>query len=161
MSIGCMTNYTAWSFIHHCPHTQLLQMLLSWFAEFSDQQKNMMLARLLVHAWSISCFLDQALWLLFFYFCCFLLCRDRTKTRNGLGNGSIKLMICSPSGCGKCFHGCGLASALVTRTSMQVSPPAPLCAANEARWSCSQEKMTVTQDGTQTHNLAKGLPCSN
>ena len=36
--------------IHHCPHTQLLQMLLSWFAEFSDQQKNMMLARLLVHA---------------------------------------------------------------------------------------------------------------
>ena len=43
---------------------------------------------------------------------------DRTKTRNGLGNGSknqlSKLKICSPSGYGKSFHGCGLTSALVT-----------------------------------------------
>ena len=70
----------------------------------------------------------------FFYFCCFLLCRDRTKAWNGLRNGLknrlIKLMICSPLGCGKSFHSCGLISALLTRTSMQVSPPAPLCAAS-------------------------------
>ena len=31
-------------------------------------------------------------------------------------NESINLQICSPSGCGKSFHGCGLTSALVTRT---------------------------------------------
>ena len=53
---------------------------------------------------------------------------DRTKTRNGSGNGSkngsIKLNICSPSGRGKLelsqpwFN--------VTRTSMQASPPVPL-----------------------------------
>ena len=48
---------------------------------------------------------------------------DRTKTRHGSKNGSIKLEICSPSGGGKSFHGRGLLSALVTRTSMQVSPP--------------------------------------
>ena len=49
---------------------------------------------------------------------------DRTKARNGLGNGlknrSIKLEICSPSGHVKSFHIRSL-SALVTRTSMQVS----------------------------------------
>ena len=51
---------------------------------------------------------------------------DRTKTRNGLGNGSqngsSKLKICSPSGRGKSFHGHALTSALVTSTSTQVSP---------------------------------------
>ena len=42
--------------------------------------------------------------------------KDRTKTRNRLGNGSknglIKLKICSPSGRGKSFHSRGLTSAL-------------------------------------------------
>ena len=57
----------------------------------------------------------------------------RTGLKHRLGNGSknglIKLKVCSPSGCWKSFHSCGL-SALVTRTSMQVSPPAPPCAAS-------------------------------
>ena len=59
---------------------------------------------------------------------------DRTKTRNKLGNGSknrsIKFKICSPSGRGRSFHGRGLTSALVTRMSMQVSPPVLPCAAS-------------------------------
>ena len=62
-----------------------------------------------------------------------LVTMDRTKTRNGAGNGSkngsIKLNICNPSGHGKSFHGHGLTSALVTRNSMQASPPARPCAA--------------------------------
>ena len=55
--------------------------------------------------------------------------KDRTKTRNGLGNGwkngSIKLKICRPSVRVNNFHSRGLSadSALVTRTSMQVLPP--------------------------------------
>ena len=57
---------------------------------------------------------------------------DMTKTRNGLENGSIKLKICSPSGRGKSFHGRSLTSPLVTKTSVQVSPPAPPCAASKA-----------------------------
>ena len=48
---------------------------------------------------------------------------------NGSKNGLIKLKVCSPSGRWKSFHSRGL-SALVTRTSMQVSPPAPPCAAS-------------------------------
>ena len=48
--------------------------------------------------------------------------KDRTTTRNRLGsrskNGSIKLNIGDPSGCGKSFHGHSL-SALVTRKSTQ------------------------------------------
>ena len=59
---------------------------------------------------------------------------DRTKARNGIGNGlkngSIKLKISSPSVCGKSFHSRGLTSTLVTRTSMQISPPTPPCAAS-------------------------------
>ena len=51
-----------------------------------------------------------------------MLSGHRTKTQNGLGNGSkngsTKLKSCSPSGRGKSFHGCGLTS---------VSPPAPPC----------------------------------
>ena len=56
--------------------------------------------------------------------------RDRTKTRNGLGNGSkngsIELEICSSLGRGKNLHGRGL-SALVTGTSMQASHSATPC----------------------------------
>ena len=89
---------------------------------------------------------------------------DRTKTRNGLENGSKNgWKICSPSGRVKSFHGRSLTSVLVTRTSMQVSPPTPSCAASKAlqvnkiryaaSWSGSQEKMTVTQgDRTKTRN---------
>ena len=59
--------------------------------------------------------------------------RDRTKTRNELGNrsknGSIEFEICSPSGRGKSLHGRGL-SALVTGTSIQASPLATPCAAS-------------------------------
>ena len=57
---------------------------------------------------------------------------DKTKTRNGFGNGSkigsIKLKVCSPSGHGESFHGRDLTSALITSTPMQVSPLVPLCA---------------------------------
>ena len=59
---------------------------------------------------------------------------DRTKTQNGLGNesknGSIKLKIFTPSGHGKSFHGRSLTSALVIRTSLQVTPPVPRCMAS-------------------------------
>ena len=56
---------------------------------------------------------------------------DRTKTQNELGNESKnKLKIFTPSGHGKSFHGSGLTSALVIRTSMQVTPPVPRCMAS-------------------------------
>ena len=60
---------------------------------------------------------------------------DSTKTRNGSGNGSKNgSIICSTSGRGKSFRGHGLTSALVTRTSMQASPPVPPCATYWALW---------------------------
>ena len=83
---------------------------------------------------------------------------DRTKTLNGSGNGSkngsSKLKICSPSGRGKSFHGCGLASSLVTSMSMQVSLLTPPCASTTgkqnptvASWSRSQTSALVYHGG--------------
>ena len=46
--------------------------------------------------------------------------KSRNRSENGSENGSIKLNICSPSGCRKTFHGRVLTSALVTRTSMRI-----------------------------------------
>ena len=83
----------------------------------------------------------------------------KSKTQDWLGNrsknGLIKLQICSPSGCGKSFHSRGLTSALITRTSMHVSPLAPLCQVQvnkiqyAASWSCSQEKNDSDSEGLE------------
>ena len=59
--------------------------------------------------------------------------QDRIKTQSGSENESknrsIKLEICSHSGRGKSFYGHGL-SAMVTKMSMQVSPPMFPCMAS-------------------------------
>ena len=74
---------------------------------------------------------------------------DRTKTWNELGNrsknGSNKLKIYSPSGHGKSFHGRGLTSALVTSTSMQVSPPVPPCASTTGKQNRIRGKLVSFQ----------------
>ena len=79
---------------------------------------------------------------------------DRIKTRlgNGLKANWLKLKICSPLGHGKSFHGCGLTSALVTRTSMQVSPPVPPCATS---WALQTDKIRYTVSWSHSQARSK------